>query len=274
MDTKTSDASLPDVAERQALLAFARDLANQTRALILKACDTGFSVECKSDQSLVTDVDRAAERLLRNAIAAAYPEHGVIGEEFGASRPDAAYQWILDPIDGTENFARGIPTYGTMISLRHRATPLVAVIDHPALDLCYWAMRGGGAYCNGKRLLLAREGEIDPTRAIVCTTAPANYQRFGDDIQLARLLAAYPNVRIYRDCFAHTLVVHGKAAAMAEFNVKLWDIAASELLVQEAGGAFSLIGTRSVGDDVYYSAVFGNGALVERLYSLFVGSHP
>lgn len=274
MARTTQETGLPEDAEGEGVLAFARGLARETRALILKAGAQGFGVERKDDHSLVTDADRAAERLLREAIGARYPDHGVIGEEFGASRADAAWQWVLDPIDGTENFARGIPTYGTMIALRHAGTPWVAVIDHPALDLCFWALRGAGAFCNGERIRLPRETDLEPARAIVCTTAPANYQRFNEGFQLARLFHAYPNLRIYRDCFAHTLVVHGKADAMAEFNVKLWDIAASELLVSEAGGRFALLTTRCVGDERFYSAVFGQPALVDRLLTLFTAPAP
>src|SRR6266704_3909093 len=113
----------------------AGELADEARRILTPALERGFTVKTKPDASLVTEVDQAIERRARELIGRWFPDHGVIGEEYPATRPDSAFQWIMDPIDGTEEFVHGIPTFGAMLALHHRGVQLVGVIDHPALDL-------------------------------------------------------------------------------------------------------------------------------------------
>jgi hypothetical protein len=114
----------------------------------IAAAEQGFSVETKLDRSLVTDVDRAVERQWER-LERWFPDHGVIGEEYPPTRAASPFQWIMDPIDGTEEFVHGIPTFGTMLALHHRGVPLVGVIDHPALDIRVNAGVGLGTHRNG-----------------------------------------------------------------------------------------------------------------------------
>jgi fructose-1,6-bisphosphatase/inositol monophosphatase family enzyme len=122
------------------------EMADEARGIVTAALERGFRVETKLDRSLVTDADKAVERRLRELIGRWFPEHGVLGEEYPPTRPESVFQWIMDPIDGTEEFVHGIPTFGTMLALHHRGTPLVGVIDHAALDLRVTAARGLGTF--------------------------------------------------------------------------------------------------------------------------------
>src|SRR5256886_8207278 len=115
--------------------AAAVEMADEARRIVEPAIERGFEVETKPDASLVTDIDHAVERRFRELIGRWFPDHGVIGEEYPPTHPESAFQWILDPIDGTEEFVHGVPTFGTMLALHYREVPLIGVIDHPALDL-------------------------------------------------------------------------------------------------------------------------------------------
>ena len=114
------------------------ELAEEGRRILTPALERGFAVKTKADRSLVTEVDQAIERR--------FPDHGVIGEEYPPARPESPFQWIIDPIDGTEEFVHGIPTFGAMLALHHRGGPLVGVIDHPALHVRVDAGVGRGAF--------------------------------------------------------------------------------------------------------------------------------
>ena len=118
----TPDASARDIERYHAALL---ELADEARRIVQPALEHGFNVETKPDRSPVTDVDRAVERRWRELIDRWFPDHGVLGEEYPPTRPASAFQWIMDPIDGTEEFVHGIPTFGTMLALHHRGVPLV-----------------------------------------------------------------------------------------------------------------------------------------------------
>jgi len=152
--------------------AAAVELADEARRIITPALERGFTVKTKADASLVTDVDQAIERRARELIDRWFPDHGVIGEEYPPTRPDSPFQWIIDPIDGTEEFVHGIPTFGTMLALHHRGVPLVGVIDHAALDLRVNAGFGLGAFRNGQRIRLAQPSTIEVCRWSASSTTP------------------------------------------------------------------------------------------------------
>jgi fructose-1,6-bisphosphatase/inositol monophosphatase family enzyme len=253
-------------SDRRGLLDFALGLVEDSRRVIEAGVRRGYRAQLKADASLVTDVDREVEHVLRERITQRYEDHGIIGEEFANSRPDADFQWILDPIDGTDNFAHGIPTFGTLIALRYKAIPLVGVIDHPRLELCYGAAAGLGAFRNGAPIRIAgRDERVPVEREIIVTTAPENFLRSGNFELFTRIQRAHPNTRIYRDCFGHSRAIEGAAGAMLDFNVRVWDIAAAEVLVTEAGGQFVRLSGAEGG---YERVVFGKRAVVASLLAL------
>ena len=260
------NANLPE-NERRAYLTFAVALTQIGRATIARYRAQGFKTELKADASFVTEVDLAVERALRAAITQRYPEHGIRGEELAASNRDSEFQWILDPIDGTDNFAHGIPTFGTIIALHYRGEPLVGVLDHPDLQRTYSAARGLGAFCNERRISVRDHADASGA-PIIAITAPENFSKTGDLAALSAIQRVFTNTRTYRDCFAHSLVLTGSARAAVDVNLNLWDIAATRVLVEEAGGRFETVRTLTRDGKTYYSVVFGADDIVARLLPL------
>lgn len=255
-----------DDHENLAYLTFGRALAEQARRVIAHY-GREFKVAAKPDGSFVSEVDVAIERALREHIGARFPTHAVHGEELAATQAGAEFAWIIDPIDGTDNFVHGVPTYGCIIGLHRNGEPVMGVIDHPALDLCYSAARGLGAFCNGRRIRIDDFAHVTGGEPIVALAAPANFLKTGELGLLERVQQLFPNTRGYRDCFAHTRVVQGSAAAMAEVNVSAWDLAATQVLIEEAGGVFIKVETPKARPG-YLSAAFGESAIAQRLAAL------
>lgn len=251
--------------------AAAVELAAEARRIVRPALERGFGVETKPDRSLVTDVDHAVERRLRELIGRWFPDHGILGEEYPPARPESAFQWILDPIDGTEEMVHGIPTFGTMLALHHGGVPLVGVIDHPALDLMVDAGVGLGTRKNGWPIRLAEApASARPEGVRLVLSARLNFTRHVDEGHLFEALTrAYPNHRIFRAAYAHTAVVTGAADAMVDMHNQVWDLAPSQVLIEEAGGRYAVVGD-FVGPDGgrVLSAVFGRPAVVDDLVAL------
>lgn len=260
-----------DPAEVQELLTFTRELAGKTRALIEARLKRGFTVKYKSDESEVTEVDREVEEFLRTQISKRYPEHSILGEELAAKQGAGELRWILDPIDGTQNFTRGIPTFGTIIAVHRGDEPLVGVVDHPMLGRCYSAAKGLGAYLNEQRITLS--DLVDPAMArheLVTVSTPSNFARYGELTVLQNFLEAHQNIRVYGDCFSQTRAVEGQTGAAVHFNVNLWDIGAAEILVREAGGEFICARKLDRGNGVTtYTVILGKPAVTRYLLPYF-----
>ena len=264
----TSEASARDIERYHAA---ALELADEARRIVRPALEQGFSVETKLDRSLVTDVDRAVERRWRELIDRWFPDHGALGEEYPPTRPASAFQWIMDPIDGTEEFVHGIPTFGTMLALHHRGVPLVGVIDHPALDIRVNAGVGLGTHRNGRLVRLDdAPASTRPEEVRLVLSARVNFSRHVDEgLLFERLTRAYPNHRIYRAAYAHTAAVTGAADAMVDMHNHVWDLAPSQVLVEEAGGRYAVVRDFPAPEGRILSAVFGRPAVVDRLVALF-----
>jgi fructose-1,6-bisphosphatase/inositol monophosphatase family enzyme len=248
------------------------ELADEARRIITPALERGFAVKTKVDRSLVTEVDQAVERRMRELIDRWFPDHGVIGEEYPPTRPDSPFQWIIDPIDGTEEFVNGIPTFGAMLALHHRGVPLVGVIDHAALDLRVDAGVGLGAFRNGQRIRLAAAPvSQEPESVRLALSARINFTRHIDEGRLFETLTRlYPNHRIYRAAYAHTAAVTGAVDAMVDMHNHVWDLAPSKVLIEEAGGVWEVVRDFPSADGGrLLSAVFGKAAVVERLVAVF-----
>lgn len=255
--------------------ARAQDLAGESRSLIRAATSAGFRTDRKPDQSFVTSTDTAVEQRLRELIMQWFPEHGIVGEEFAPHLADSEYQWILDPIDGTEEFVHRIPTYGTIIGLHRRGQPVTGVLDFPALDLRVHAARGLGCFTNGVRTRAGAEAAPESARWRVGLSARANFIRYRDDGALFDTLTrACPNHRIYRSCLGHALTAIGALDVYVDWNNKIWDLAAAQILAEEAGGAYRTVRTAEAepGSRVY-SAVFGKPEIVENVCRL-LNAHP
>jgi histidinol-phosphatase len=226
--------------ELDAWLETALALADDADGMALAARPADLDVRAKPDGSFVTHVDQAIERHIRERIADAYPGHDVVGEEFEATGSDAAVRWYVDPIDGTHNFMRGVPLYGTLIAAERDGELQVGVVSAPGLGRRWWARRGGRAW--------ARERPGDTPRPIHVS----GIGTLGDsqllyrsilDMRGSRVAGAFeamlPDVwreRAYGDFWGYALVATGAAEAMMERDLHVWDVAAPWVVVEEAGG--------------------------------------
>lgn len=251
-----------DTADSQRFLRFAHSLADTARDILQDLRVEKMEVSLKADGSYVSVADTRIEAAWREAIRKEFPDHGLIGEEYPAWAADSPWQWVLDPIDGTDNFVHGIATFGSLISLRHEDFPVLGIVDHPLLDVRFSAAQGLGARRNGQTLRI--EDGQDAAPPIVAVTAPENFANGQRMDVFCALAARFPNIRIYRDCFAHSCVLQGSAAAMVDWHVRLWDVAAAEAIVKEAGGAYVRLG----GSPDRYQVVFGRPSTVSAITAM------
>lgn len=258
--------------ERKAYLMLALESLVTTRKIILGYwSNSSFDVQSKDDASPVTQADLESEVAFRELISKRHPTHGIIGEEFPSVNPESEFQWTIDPVDGTQNFAFGIPTFGTMLSLRFRNKPIVGLIDHPALGRLVHSGYGLGTYFNDSKVRISdvTQSSLAPD-TIVLTSTRAMFERTGEGHLLDSFMKRHQVTRIYYDCFGHSLVAGGHAPVAVEFNVRIWDSSPTELMVQEAGGAFEYVREHpDTGKRNFLSAIFGKPRLVELLKEQF-----
>lgn len=256
--------------EIEELHAIALEFADAARAIIASAWRSGFSAERKRDGSFLTNVDLEVEDKLRALITRRYPEHGILGEEFPPARPGAQFQWILDPVDGTEDFVHRVPTFGSILALYYNGLPLVGVLDHPVLDLRCDAAYGRGTRKNGERVTLAALPENTANEAVrVVLSARGNFIRYRDEgSTFDALTRAFPNHRIYRSCYGHSLVASGAVDAMVDYHDTPWDLAAAQITAEEAGGVYRVVRNFVVDGLPIYSALFGKPEVIERLCTI------
>lgn len=251
------------------LLNYAKSLLSVSRAIIKDKLASGYSSHTKSDSSIVTEVDIAIEEALRKDIEKHFPDHGIIGEEFGVSKAEADFQWILDPIDGTEEFANGMPFWGTIIGLHFKGSPVVGIIDHPALRVSLHAGKGLGAFKNDERIKLADLTQLTGNERI-SISPPEIFLRYnGSTDAFDKILELCPNIRVFRSCYGHTTAITGSTDAMVEYNVRIWDIAATQILVEEAGGSYVIVKEKQEDVGMVYGVVFGKARLVSEIVSKF-----
>jgi histidinol-phosphatase len=213
-------------------LSLALALADVADALALPAFDRGAAAVAKADGTPVTEADRAVERALRERRGAERPEDAILGEELGEAGA-AARRWVLDPIDGTEYFARGIPVWGTLIALEDAGGPLVAVVSAPALRRRWWAARNHGAYRDGQRIAVSRVATV--AEAFV---AHANLY-LGFEVDADALLRSARLSGGYESFLALMLCAEGAVDAAFAPRGFLWDLLPAQLIVEEAGGRFT-----------------------------------
>jgi histidinol-phosphatase len=220
------------------LLAFAHELADAADAIALRVYRGDLAVRTKRDATLVTQADTEIEATLRRRIAAAYPDHGLVGEEYGTESGEARWRWVLDPIDGTHNFVRGIPVFGTLIGLARDHDVVVGVASAPALATRWWAARGSGAHRRDATGVVPMSVSDVSTLADaqVCFPSLRGIERAGLGTALRTTVLGAWRDRGFGDFWSHMLVAQGSAEVMIEVGVKPWDMAAPYAIVTEAGG--------------------------------------
>ena len=224
-------------------LEFAVAIARKAGELTLEYFrQEGLAVDRKSDDSPVTVADRKAEELLRAKIAETYPEDAILGEEFGEVDGTSGYRWILDPIDGTKSFIHGVPLYGTLVAVEHGGEGVVGVIMIPASEECVYAAKGQGAwYTRGTAAPV--EARVSSCRRLAeglfLTSEVICFDEVGRQEAYARLQSAARLTRTWGDCYGFMLVATGRAEVMIDPYLNLWDAAALQPIIEEAGGSFT-----------------------------------
>ena len=248
-----------------ALLEFAVEVAWRAGRVTLAHYQTGISAEAKPDQSPVTVADRAAEQLARELIQNRFPNDSILGEEFGESRPGASRRWILDPIDGTRSFIHGVPFYGVLLAIEDEGEAVLGVMHFPALEETVYAALGEGCWWNGRRALVSDTTSMD--EALVLTTSYELIEQAGHDAGWSRVRSRAGLARTWGDCYGHALVATGRADAMIDVTMSIWDAAALKPIIEEAGGIFTdLNGTPT---HTGGSAISTNTALGRDVRTLF-----
>ena len=224
------------MVETDHFLALAIDLADAAGEAIRPHFRRPIAVDDKPDLSPVTAADRAAETAMRQLIAARFPAHGIIGEEFGTIREGADWVWVLDPIDGTKSFISGIPLFGTLIALLHQGRPVLGIIDQPISRERWRGVAGQQTTHNGAAI--HSRACADLARATLFATAPDMF-RGADGDAFARLRSCVKLTRHGGDCYAYGLVASGFIDCVVEASLKPYDYCAMVPIIEGAGGVFT-----------------------------------
>lgn len=228
---------MSDLAELLQVALHASDAAD---AISLSGFTSrSFGVTRKADNSEVTDIDRATEQAIVASLNSARPDYGIYGEEFGTSGPaNAEATWVIDPIDGTTNFVRGVPVWATLIALVRNGVPELGVVSAPAMGFRWWATTGGGAFFNGTRIYASSTAAV--SEAHVSTTPNAGWQAVGGIPKLVQLQTDALRARGFGDFWQHMLVAQGAIdVAVDVIGLQPYDNAAIYPIVQEAGGTIT-----------------------------------
>lgn len=216
-------------------------------------------VETKADNSPVTIADRAAEAALRKLMEKHTPDYGIIGEEFGTTTGQADREWVVDPIDGTKAFIHGVPLFGTLLALLEKGRPVVGVISLPALGQVVHAARGAGCFLDGEPCRVSPVARVEDS--LLLDGSATTMERLGHGPAWADLRKRAKLHRGWGDCYGHMLVACGRAEAMVDPIVSIWDVAPMAIILPEAGGRFSAFsGRESITEN---SGISSNG-LVHR----------
>ena len=221
-----------------ALLRFAHELLDETDAIALRHFGGELTIDAKPDRTLVTQADTGIETHLRERIAAAFPRHAVAGEELGVAGDAGAGRWIIDPIDATHNFVRGIEVFATLLAFERHGALELGVVSAPAMRRRWHAARGGGARLRSdgseRDLHVSRISSLADAQIVFSTLRGLDNAGLGDGLR--RITQRAWRDRGFGDFWGHMLVAQGAGETMIEYGVKPWDMAAPYVVVTEAGG--------------------------------------
>lgn len=245
---------------------FAKSLAKESGKLICESFGRQITVHRKADSTPVTEADRGAEALMRKMIEKQYPDHQVFGEEEGGSGPeDSPLQWILDPIDGTQSFIRGVPLFGTLIALMKEGEPILGVIHLPCTGELLLGAKGRPTTLNGEAVQVSKTTDL--SKATILTSCTANMVREGHGEAFMKLQEKVDLVRSWGDCYGHFMVATGRADVMLDPILAPWDIAALRPCIEGAGGRMT--DWSGVVQPLGESAITTNGLLHEEILACF-----
>lgn len=218
-------------------------------------------IEQKEDRSPVTQVDRECEERIKEILLEGFPEDGFLGEESGTEKDESGRRWIVDPLDGTRPYIRGIPTHSVLIALEQNGTPVLGVIHLPALGLTCHAVKGEGAYINGERIRVSKTAQLQKAMGSML-----GYVEFSEEPAgraLLELMRYWDYTYGFMDAYSYVLLASGKLDVCVNLLDKAWDCAAAACIITEAGGSYSSItGEKTIHGG---SIVFSNGILHEKV---------
>jgi len=220
----------------QELLRAAIDISGEAASIPMRYFRSALAVEDKADDSPVTIADRETEQYIRRALRARFPEHGILGEEFGEDKADAEYTWIVDPIDGTRSFICGVPLFGMLLGVLHKGVPIAGIIRMPALGECFAGCRDGGAVLNG--VPIRCRGIVHPPAARIFINE-ANRMVEREPERLRRLMGLGHTRRFSNDCYPFGLLAAGQIDAVVDFDLQPYDYLPLVPVVEAAGGTIT-----------------------------------
>ncbi|KXK22042.1 MAG: histidinol-phosphate phosphatase [Chloroflexi bacterium OLB15] len=262
-----------DVESLDLLLEAALDLTWKAGRITLGYFQSGVDVERKQDQSPVTIADKSSESFLRDSLTHLFPDHGLIGEEFGSYHQDARYCWVIDPIDGTKSFIHGVPLYACLLALIDRSAPpdkttLVGVAHFPALNETVYAAQGCGCYWNGRRAKVSTVDTLSAA-ALMCSDF-AHYDQHQPAFEA--LVARTGIQRTWGDAYGYALVATGRAEIMLDPKMNIWDCAPFGVIMAEAGGTFTdWAGLSTIAGG---ESVATNGVLRDQVFEIIKLAQP
>ena len=249
-------------------LRIAREAACKAGEIQLFHRNKLLHIENKCDASPVTEVDKLCEQVIRDMVRKHFPFDGFLGEETGLDNGTSGRKWIVDPLDGTRPYIRGIPTYSTLMALEDHDELVVGCMNLPALGETYWAVKGGGAFLNGSPVHVSTK----PHLSSVLGSAFGFIEKTGtpDAHALLNLMGAWGYAYGFMDAYTYGSIAAGRIDASVNLLDKPWDCAAAVCIIQEAGGRFSDIN----GNNTIYSGscVLSNGIVHEAVLEYFRGS--
>jgi histidinol-phosphatase len=250
-------------------LAAAVEAARAAGAIALRYYRGGFEVTIKPDQTPVTQADREAEQAIRGVLGRAFPDWGFLGEEFGAAGGEDT-RWIIDPIDGTKNFIRGLPFWAVLIALEEHGEITTGVVFNPVTNDLLTARAGEGAFANGARIRVSDCGHL--AEATLLHSGLKLLREDGCWDGFVRLVDGTARSRGFGDYYGYDVVARGKAELYVEVDLKPWDIAPVKILVEEAGGRLTDFSGRPT---IYDGRVLAtNGRVHDEALALLGGARP
>ncbi len=265
-----------DEAELEAWLALAHAACDEADKLARAAFRRDLRVTTKPDRTFVTETDKAIERAIRTRIADTHPDHGLVGEEYGTEAGDATTRWYIDPIDGTHNFVRGVPLFGTLLAVEEEGAIVVGVMSAPAIGERWYARRGGGSWAVGsigpgagvpRKIGVSRVAAIADAHLLY--SSPLDIAASGEAPGFDALIRSAWRDRGFGDFWGYALVAEGAAEAMIEVGPNSWDLASPSIVVEEAGGRMTdLRGERTIHAG---TALATNGLLHDEIVDRLAG---
>ncbi len=241
------------------------EAVQEAEKVILQYFNQDITVDLKSDQSPVTIADKKAEAKIKQVIAHYFPDHGFLGEEEGRSNPASQFTWVIDPIDGTKNFIRGLPFFSTLLALVKDNEVILGISNMPQFNELVYAVKGKGSFLNHQQLQVSRVDQLENSYLSIGTLK--RFTEKGLDQKLLKLSSLVQHQRAWGDCWHFHLLAQGKIDAVVEAYGKFWDFAPMAVFIEEAGGKVSDIKGNKFGINSE-SIVATNGLIHNQIIQL------